>query len=108
MAGLRPIPGRLLPDSMDVRVLLADGVFADAVTVSGVRFACTQSVSGDAHRCADAGSGKVYMDAVNSVGAFFVPAGSRVDIGGQSYLVAESRRFEDFNGHVHHYELVVR
>ena len=53
-------------------------------------------------------AGKVYVDALNSGGAFEVPAGSRIDIGGHSYLVAECRRCEDFNGHVHHWELVVR
>jgi hypothetical protein len=37
-----------------------------------------------------------------------VPAGSRIDIDGHSYLVAECRRCEDFNGRVHHWELVVR
>lgn len=31
-------------------------------------------------------SGKVYVDALNSVGAFEIPAGSRIDIGGHSDL----------------------
>lgn len=57
---------------------------------------------------ADAGAGKVYVDAVNSSGAFEMPAGSRVNIGGYSYYVAEVKRCEDFNGHIHHWELVVR
>ena len=108
MAGLRPIPARLLPDVMSVRVPLGDGSLAEAVTVSRVRFQRVQSVSSDGHRSADAGAGTVYVDAVNSGGAFEVPAGSRVTIGGHSYLVAACRRCEDFNGHAHHWELSVR
>ena len=107
MRALRPIPARLLPDDAVVRVPDGIGGFEDGVTVSHVRLARAQKVSDDAHRSADAGGGKVYVDAVNSIGAFEVPAGSRVDIGECSYYVRECRRCEDFNGHVHHWELVV-
>lgn len=108
MRALRPIPARLLAEDAVVRVPDGAGGFAEGVTVSHVRFARTQSVVEDAHRSADAGSGKVYIDAVNSDGAFEVPAGSRIDIGGHSCYVAEVKRCEDFNGLVHHWELVVR
>lgn len=54
------------------------------------------------------GVGKVYVDAVKSVGVFEVPAGSRIDAGGHSYYVAEVKRCGDFNGHVRHWELTVR
>ena len=47
------------------------------------------------------------VDALNSVGAFEVPAGSRIDIGGHSYYVAECKRCDDFNGHLHHWELPI-
>ena len=70
MRGLRPIPVRLLADDAVVRVPDGAGVFAEGVAVSRVRFVRTQSVSDDAHRSADAGAGKVYVDALNSVGAF--------------------------------------
>lgn len=108
MRGLRPIPLRLLAEDAVVRVPDGDGGYAEGVAVSHVRFARTQSVVDDGHRSADAGSGKVYVDALNSGGAFEVPAGSRIDIGAHSYYVAECRRYEDFNGHVHHWELMVR
>ena len=108
MGWMPQIPGRLLPDSMEVRVPDGSGGFADAVTVSHVRFVRTQSASDDAHRSADAGAGKVYVDAVNSGGAFEVPAGSRVEIGGDSLFVAAVRRCEGFGGKVHHWELTVR
>ena len=108
MRSLRPIPVRLLADDAVVRVPDGEGGYGEGVAVSRVRFRRTQSVVDDDHRSADAGSGKVYVDALNSVGAFEVPAGSRIDIGGHSYYVAECKRCEDFNGHVHHWELTVR
>ncbi|MBQ9000654.1 MAG: minor capsid protein [Eggerthellaceae bacterium] len=108
MRSQRPIPLRLLDDDAVVRVPDGHGGFCDGVAVSHVRFARTQRAVVDEHRSADAGSGKVYIDALNSIGAFEVPAGSRIDIGGCSYYVAEVKRCEDFNGRVHHWELVVR
>lgn len=108
MRSLRPIPARLLGDDAVVRVLDGAGGYTEGVVVSHVRFCKTQSVADDDHRSADAGAGKVYVDALNSVGALEVPAGSRIDIGGHSYYVAECKRCEDFNGHVHHWELTVR
>ena len=105
---LRPIPLWLLGDTMLVSVPNGRGGFADPVEVSRVRFEREQSVADDAHRSADAGAGKVYIDALNSIGAFEVPAGSRIDIGGHSYLVAECKRCEGFAGRVHHWELMVR
>ena len=108
MRGLRPIPARLLADDAVVRVPDGDGGYAEGVSVSHVRFARTQSIVEDDHRSADAGAGKVYVDALNSAGAFEIPAGSRIEIAGQSYYVATCRRCEDFNGHIHHWELTVR
>ena len=108
MGSLKPIPARLLADDAVVRVPDGTGGYDEGVAISRVRFHKTQSVVDDGHRSADAGAGKVYIDALNSIGAFEVPAGSRIDICGHSYYVAECRRCEDFNGHVHHWELVVR
>ena len=108
MGSLRPIPVRLLAENAVVRVPDGAGGYAEGVEVSHVRFARKQSVVDDSHRSADAGAGKVYIDALNSAGAFEVPAGSRIDIDSNSYYVAECRRCEDFNGHVHHWELTVR
>lgn len=108
MRSLRPIPARLLADDAVVRVPDGAGGYAEGVEVSHVRFARKQSVADNGHRSADAGAGKVYVDALNSVGAFEIPAGSRIYIGGHSYYVAECTRCEDFNGHVHHWELTVR
>ncbi len=93
---------------MSVRVPLTDGGFEEPVLICNVRFERTQRASDDDHRSADAGAGTVFVDAVNSVGAFDVPAGSRVAVGGHSMLVAESHACCDLFGRVHHWELKVR
>ena len=104
---LRPIPLWLLGDSMLVSVPDGRSGFADPVEVSRVRFECEQSVADDAHRSADAGAGTVFVDAVNSAGAFEVPAGSRVEIDGVSYYVRKCKRRCGFGSAVHHWELEV-
>ena len=84
------------------------GCYTEGVEASHVRFTRMLGVLDDDHENADASSGKVYINAANSCDTLVVPAGSRIDIGGHSYLVAECKRCEDFSGHVHHWELVVR
>lgn len=108
MAWLRPIPARLLPDSCLVCEPAADGGFGEPRAISHVRFERAQSVVVDAHRSADAGAGTLYVDAVTSTGAFEIPAGSRVEIGGRSYVAAKVARFEGFNGRVHHWGVELR
>lgn len=108
MGALRAIPKRLLDATMTVRVPDGAGGFAEGVEVSRVRFQRVQKASDDVHRTTDAGGGIVFVDAVNSVGAFEVPVGSRIGIGGVSLFVAESRRCVGANGRVHHWELMVR
>lgn len=108
MAWLRPIPARLLPDSCLVREPTADGGFGELRAISRVRFERAQSVVAEAHRGADAGAGTLFVDAVSSAGAFEIPAGSRVEVGGRSYVAAKVARLEGFNGHVHHWEVELR
>ena len=107
MFGVVPIPLWLLGDSVRVSVPDGRGGFREPVEVSPVRFEEEQSVSDDAHRSADAGGGTVFVDAVNSRGAFEVPVGSRVEIGGVSYFVRKCKRRGGFGSKVHHWELVV-
>ena len=109
MRYLRPIPKRLLPDDMIVRPARGDGTFDQTRQIRHVRFDRVESVSDEAHRTADAGAGTVFVDAVNSVGAFEIPAGSRVIVGaGSSMLVVECMRCCVIRGQVHHWELRVR
>ena len=44
----------------------------------------------------------------DSAGAFDVPAGSRIEIDGQSLYVTEVKRFRTIYGRIHHWELSVR
>lgn len=108
MAWLRPIPARLLSDSCLVRESAVDGGFGEPRAISHVRFERAQSVVADAHRSADAGAGTLFVDAVMSAGAFEIPAGSRVEVHGRSYVAAKVSRFEGFNGRVHHWEVELR
>ena len=107
MFGQAPIKRSLLPDSMDVYVPDGSGGFSGPARISRVRFDEEQSASDDAHRSADAGAGTVYVDAVMSGGAFEIPAGSRVEIGGSSYYVTKVRRRCAKWGRVHHWEVEV-
>lgn len=107
MRALRPIPRAALPDTMSVRVPDGAGGFAEPRVVCGVRFERAQGACEDAHRSADAGHGTVFVDAANSAGAFEVPAGSRVAVGGRSMYVRECRACADLLGRVHHWELEV-
>lgn len=107
MRYLRPIPRRLLPDDMLVWVPEGDG-FAPAKMIRHVRFELEQSVVDDPHRSADGGHGVIYVDGTNSVGAFEIPAGSRVLVGaGPSVFVRACKRCAVIRGVVHHWELEV-
>lgn len=104
---LRPIPRRLLPDDMLVYPSDGAGGYGDARLVKHVRFEMADSVVDDAHR-ASAASGRVFVDAANSAGAFDVPAGSKVAIGGLPPMMVRScRRCCAVRGRVHHWELEV-
>ena len=107
MVPVQPIPVYLLGDSMEVSVPDGRGGFAAPVAVSPVRFEEERSASDDPHRSADAGGGTVFVDAVMSAGAFEVPGGSRVEIGGTSYFVRKCKRRCGFGSAVHHWELEV-
>ena len=100
---VRPIPKRLLPDEMLVYPLRGNVQRVGHVKLEWEQSACT-----DEHRAADGGSGIVFIDAVNSEGAFEIEAGSRVLVGaGPSLLVKKCKRCCVVRGQVHHWELVV-
>lgn len=108
MIALKPIPRRLLPDVVVVRVPDGDGGYERGRTIENVRFERRRSTVDEPHRSADAGAGTVYVDAVNSAGAFEVPPGSRIEIRGVSLYVASVKACEGAAGRVHHWELSVR
>ena len=80
MRYLRPIPRRLPPDDMLVLPSDGQGGYGDARMVRHVRLGLADGVADDPHRDS-ARSGRVFVDAVNSRGAFEVPADSRVVVG---------------------------
>ncbi len=106
MAGLRAIPRRLLPDTAEVREQLPDGGFGEAKTIAHVRFERRHEAAADAHR-RDRLCGRVFVDATMSVGAYAVPAGSRIEVGGASMTVERCAAFGGEGGRVHHWELDV-
>ena len=110
-AVMTPIPLSLLPDDMDVRVPVDGGyggeVEAEEATVEHVRFSDSASMARNGYVFSDGSKGLVYVDAVNSVGAFDVPVGSLVKIGGNEMTVVKSVPCPGFFGVVHHWELEV-
>ena len=110
MKSIRPIARRNLPDTMSVREPLPDGGFGEPRLICNVCFQRTQKAVADEHRSADAGCGTIFVDAVNSSGAFEVVPGSRVTLNGRSpsLYVVETRTCSELFGRVHHWELKVR
>ena len=108
MRYLRPTPRRLLPDDMLAWVPDGQGGFEAAKMIRHVRFEREESVVDDPHRSADGGHGTIYIDSVNSAGAFEIPAGSRVLVGaGPAVFVKKCKRCCVIRGQVHHWELEV-
>lgn len=106
MYALRPIPKQLLNETMQVYEPTDDGGLSEPKTVRNVRFERTHEIATDAHR-SDMVGGTVFVDATISEGAYEVPAGSRLEINGENFLVKSVTRLCAANGHVHHWELVV-
>lgn len=105
---LNPIPRRFLPDEMLVYPAVGDGTFERARLLRHVRFESKQSISSDPHRGTDAGTGKVFVDAVNTEGAFEIPAGSKVMINDLPTMqVTSCTPMRVIRGQVHHWELTV-
>ena len=105
---MRPIPKKLLPDTITVRTPdeTADyrGEFNDAVTVSGVRWQPAESLALSDVAITEGAAGRVWIDAVNSTGGFIAPVGSLVSIRGNERQVVMSAVYETVDGCVHHWE----
>ena len=101
-----PIPKGKLDKTMVVCAPRPDGTFAEPVAIIGVGFHERQEACADAHRSAR-GGGWVFVDAVNSKGAFSVPVGSRVTISGRAYTVLENIMIGNLWSRPHHWELKV-
>ena len=111
---LTPIPLDLLPDTALVRVPDGEsdrgGAFAEAVEVTNVRYERVAGIRKEDWQLEDGTTGRLWIDAIQSGGAFEVPAGSKVSVdGGKTWMLASRcKRLEDFDGEVHHWELELR
>lgn len=117
---LAPLPASTLPSSMEVRAPVADSEYgdewADPVTIGHVRFSQASEFGVQGNNAVENGYvfqdgsiGLVYVDAVNSAGAFEVPAQSEITIdGGEVMEVVKTTRQDNLDGTCHHWEIEVR
>lgn len=111
MSAIHPIPRNLLPETMTVRVP-ADGEYggtygADETTIYNVRFDRAAELKRTQYVLEDGSKGIVFIDRVNSSGAFAVPVGSLVTIGGEELSAVKVNEYKSYNGIVHHWEIEV-
>lgn len=107
-----PIPRRLLASTARVRVPLPGaaygGEYGEHREIAGVCLQGADSLRPTDYQLRDTTTGVLFVDAVNSRGAFAVPAGSLVSVdGGPESCVAECREYAE-GRRVHHWELVLR
>lgn len=111
---MRRIPLTLLPETATVKLPDASaaygGAFANPFEVEHVRFDSTASIRRTDYQLQDTTTGLLFIDAVNSDGAVEIPAGAKVSLdGGTTWSsVNACHRYEDFDGHVHHWEVELR
>lgn len=105
-----PIPRSLLPHSMAVRPCKEtdDGrKIGDEREIGHVRYVKAEVLSQRRHVLLEGSKGIVYVDRVNSDGAFAVPVYSEAFIGGERLTVVKATPYEEFDGTLHHWELEV-
>ncbi len=83
------------------------GAFLDPVTITRVRFERKEALNPSVYKLADGSQGRIWIDAVNSEGAFEVPKGAKVQIGNASMQVIACETYK-VAGSVHHWEADVK
>lgn len=106
-----PIPKRLLPDTIKVRVP-KDGSFGgeyeEPETIEHVRWCPVSSTKNNTYSLTDGAQGRIFVDTKNSAGFFGVPLGSLVSInGGEELSVLKVDAHYVENGLLHHIEMDV-
>ncbi|MEG1907222.1 MAG: minor capsid protein [Gordonibacter sp.] len=107
------IPLSELTDSLEVRIPNPQaeygGEYLDAVTIEYVRFERKEALNPRIYKLADGAQGRLWIDAVNSAGAFEVPKGSKVSVPGKAknmqVIVCVPH---ELRGRVHHWEVDVK
>lgn len=113
MIAVLPIPPRYMTSTARVRVPQEDAgghlAYAEPVTIGRVRYELAANVRATDYQLQDGTTGVLFIDAVTSVGAFELPAGSLVSVDGAvEACVSACRRYDAGSGTVHHWEVELR
>ncbi len=109
---MRQIPLSLLPSTVAVRKPI-DGEYGGEyeqtpTTIENVRYDGSISTYGGHNYLYDDGTkGVLFIDRVNSRGAFDIPAGSLLSIDRGDWVTAHKVHALKFSGAVHHWEIEV-
>lgn len=107
------IPLSELRDDLEVRLpdpkAQYGGEYLDPVTIEHVRFERKEALNPNVYKLADGAQGRIWIDAVHSVGAFEVPKGAKVSVPGKtdSMQVIVCAPY-DVRGRIHHWEADVK
>lgn len=104
------IPKSLLPDTAEVHApdpdALYDGVFLPPHTIGHVRFERVEALNPTQYSLADGAKGRIWVDAVNSDGAFEIIKGSKVVVDGETMQALSVATYKT-GAKVHHWEVDV-
>lgn len=114
---MKPIPRSLMASSMTVAEPVTGdwgGTYATATkdkplpVISPVRYEAAAALQRSGYVLSEGTTGLVWVDAVNSDGAYEVPEGSLLTIDGKDKVAVKVSRYCDFGNHIHHWEIEVK
>lgn len=111
MKHTQPIPLCVLPHTMTVWEPDSssdyDGKYLAPTTVESVRFEYKEALNPKQYQLAENAKGRIWVDAVNSEGAYAISRGAKVKVNSEEMKVLTCAPYETFNGRLHHWELDV-
>lgn len=84
------------------------GEFEEPVTIRNVRFQRRDPFHPNELSLGEGSKGLLFIDAVNSAGAFEIPSGSLVTIDGEEMIAGDVATFIGFGDQIHHWEIELR
>ena len=81
---------------------------ADGMYIAHVLYQSKKQLGRNAVKLSDGSQGLLFVDAVNSMGAYSVPVGSKVAIDGEERIVVSVMPCLTYNGNIHHWELELK